>query len=279
MKNWDFNSSAPIDIVVDNWHSGSVAIAAGGSDTINVQVVPGRPGRDSDDLLAQVQVDFDGSRLHVSGPKPGLISLRRQDLDLTIQAPAESSCSVSTASADVSLVGPIHKVAVKTASGDVTANMASGRVRVTTASGDVWLEHAASEVLITTASGDQHVLRAEGRTGLQTASGDVVLGQAGGSVHATTASGDVSIGSLRSGQADLTSMSGDVSVGVARGVGVYLDLGSMTGSVVNHLDETDESADVSLSVKCRTVSGDIRITRATSAADDDEPEPAQADTI
>jgi Toastrack DUF4097 len=279
MTTWEFTSSAPIDIVVDNWHAGSVAVAAGGGETVNVQVLPNRSGRDADEQLGQVHVEFDGSRLHVSGPKlAGMFMRGRHGLDLTIQAPAESSCAISTASADVSLVGPVHAVEVKTASGDVSGSMASGAVRVTTASGDVWLEHAATDVLIATASGDQHVLRADGMTKLQSASGDVLVGTAGGSVSAVTASGDVSVGSVRSGQVEVSSMSGDVTVGIARGVGLYLDLGSMTGSVTNHLDETDESADVSLSVKCRTVSGDISIARATAAADE-EPEPAQADTI
>jgi Putative adhesin len=279
MTNWEFTSSAPIDIVVDNWHTGSVAVAAEAAETVIVQITPTRHGRDTDDLLSQIQVDFDGGRLHVSGPRGGGMFMRgRHGLDLTIQAPAESSCAVSTASADVSLVGPLHAVDVKTASGDVTAGSASGNVRINTASGDVWLEHAATDVLITTASGDQHLGRADGMTKLQTASGDVKVGHAGGSVTAATASGDICLVRVRDGLVDTTSMSGDVSVSVARGVGVYLDLASMTGSVENQLDETDEPADVSLSVKCRTVSGDITISR-TSATADDEPQAAQADTV
>ncbi len=279
MTNWEFTSSAPIDIVVDNWHTGSVAVAAEAAETVIVQITPTRHGRDTDDLLGQVSVDFDGSRLHVSGPKgAGMFMRGRHGLDLTIQAPAESSCAVSTASADVSLVGPLHAVEVKTASGDVTTGSASGNVRINTASGDVWLEHAATDVLITTASGDQHVGRADGMTKLQTASGDLKVGHAGGSVTAATASGDICLVRVSDGLVDTSSMSGDVSVSVARGVGVYLDLASMTGSVENQLDETDEPADVGLSVKCRTVSGDITISR-TSAAADDEPQAAQADSI
>src|SRR5580658_3238858 len=174
MTNWEFTSSAPIDIVVDNWHTGSVAIAAGSAETVTVQVTPTRHGRDSDEMVGQTTVDFDGGRLHVSGPRAaGMFMRGRHGLDLTIRAPAESSCAVSTSSADVSLVGPLHAVEIKTASGDVTAGSASGPVRVTTASGDVWLEHAATDVLITTASGDQHVMHAGGMTKLQTASGDV----------------------------------------------------------------------------------------------------------
>jgi hypothetical protein len=60
----------------------------------------------------------------------------------------------------------------------------------------------------------------------------------------------------------VTSSSGDIVVGVATGVGVYLDLSSVTGSVTSKLDEAEGGDDVPLEVTCRTVSGDIRIIRA-----------------
>ena len=52
---------------------------------------------------------------------------------------------------------------------------------------------------------------------------------------------------------------------MAAGAGVYLDLASVTGSVVSQLDETQASDDVPLEVVCRAVSGDIKIARAQGA--------------
>ena len=49
---------------------------------------------------------------------------------------------------------------------------------------------------------------------------------------------------------------------MAAGVGVYLDLASVTGSAVSQLDEAQASDDVPLEVVCRAVSGDIKIARA-----------------
>ena len=70
---------------------------------------------------------------------------------------------------------------------------------------------------------------------------------------------------MTAGRTDVKTVSGDIVVGVAAGVGVYLDLASVTGSITSQLDETDASDDVALEVVCRAVSGDIRIARASAA--------------
>jgi DUF4097 and DUF4098 domain-containing protein YvlB len=100
---------------------------------------------------------------------------------------------------------------------------------------------------------------------IRTASGDVCVGSAASSVTVQTSSGDVRLLSVMAGQAEVTTVSGDSMVAVAAGVGVYLDLASLTGSVTSHLDETTASDDIALEVKCRAVSGDIQITRARPA--------------
>ncbi len=97
---------------------------------------------------------------------------------------------------------------------------------------------------------------------MQTASGDVAIGQAAASVHVQTASGDTRVGSAAAGEVSTKTASGDTQVGVAAGVGVYLDLSSLTGNISNELDETDGRDDVGLQVSCRSVTGGIRITRA-----------------
>jgi len=71
---------------------------------------------------------------------------------------------------------------------------------------------------------------------------------------------------VSAGEISMGAVSGDIEVGVAFGVGVYLDLSSLTGSIRSELDETDGDGDVRLQVSCRTVTGGIRITRASQAA-------------
>ena len=76
------------------------------------------------------------------------------------------------------------------------------------------------------------------------------------------------------GRADVNTASGDVVVGVARDVGVYLDLASLSGSVTSQLEDAEPGGDVTLEVRCRSLSGDIRIARASSSASDRQVEPA-----
>ncbi len=151
-----------------------------------------------------------------------------------------------------------------TASGDLTAATVTGHLQVETSSGDVRLDETGLAE-IRTASGDVRLSRAHDDVSLRTASGDVNLTSAAGSVTAMTASGDVRLARVARGSTEVSTASGDMVIGVAAGVGVYLDLSSVVGSVTSQLDEAEPSDDVALQVRCRSASGDIRITRATVA--------------
>ncbi|MBO0833392.1 MAG: hypothetical protein J2P29_15630, partial [Actinobacteria bacterium] len=73
---------------------------------------------------------------------------------------------------------------------------------------------------------------------------------------------------------------GDVNVAVVPGIGVYLDLSSTSGSVRSDLDEVDanETADAAtVTVRARTFSGDVRVTKSRSGRRDPvSPAPADA---
>jgi DUF4097 and DUF4098 domain-containing protein YvlB len=147
----------------------------------------------------------------------------------------------------------------------VAAAVASGPVQLHTASGDVRLDDAAAEVRAHTGSGEVLIRRAGGEITVNTASGDVEVGTAAASAIARTASGNVRIASMTAGQADLTSVSGDIAVGIAPGIGVYLDLASVTGQVRSDLHPSDTESHADLHLRCRTVSGDLRVARAVAA--------------
>jgi DUF4097 and DUF4098 domain-containing protein YvlB len=262
MTNWEFPCSGPAAMSIRSWASGSVAISGEQTDVITVQVVPSHRGANVDDLLAEVQVSFDDGQLVIAGPQSSSFR-RKTGLDLTIKAPTGSDCEVHTASADVACVGELGALTLDTASGDITAASASGPVMVKTASGDVFIDRADADVRVTSASGDARVAHVRGELQIRAASGDLTIGECGGSVTAHTASGDIDIKEISGGRADLEAMSGDVTITVAPGMGVYLDLSSLSGSVRSDLDETDggaeEDQETSLEIKCRTISGDIRI--------------------
>ena len=142
----------------------------------------------------------------------------------------------------------------------------TGPLEVHTACGDVWLERAGATAEVNTASGDVQLRQAgRRRLGADAPAATSPIGSAAASVHVQTASGDIAIGSAAAGEVSTKTASGDTQVGVAAGVGVYLDLSSLTGSISSELDETDGGDDVALQVSCRSVSGDIRITRADPA--------------
>ena len=262
MTNWDFACSDPVDISVDNWTAGSIVVSAEPTDSITVEVVPSRRSSGAD--LDQVEVAFEDGQLYINGPRVGTFR-RKQGLDLTIKAPAGSSCAAKTVSADLSCVGDVSAVSMETASGDLTAASVVD-VAVRSASGDVLLNRAAGTISIHTASGDVQAAQVDGDVRVNTASGDVTIGLCAGPVTVHTASGDVQLTAVGGTQVVLASASGDLAVGVLPGRGVYLDLASNSGEIRSELDASDgnEAADESaaMQISCRTMSGDIKITKA-----------------
>jgi hypothetical protein len=280
MTTWDFPCSEPVEINVDSWLSGTIAVSGEPTSSILVEVLPTRSNSESEALLSEVRVSFDDGKLYVHGPRYGS-HRRKTSLDLTIKAPAGSGCTARTASADVACIGQLSGLTVQTASGDVTADVISGEATIHTASGDILLNEA-GDVTINTASGDIQANSITGGLRVNTASGDIAIGSCAGSVSGHTASGDIGLGHVQAGQVDLVSVSGDLEVAVERGLGVYLDLASTSGDIRSDLDAGDGEASVAnVSIKCRSLSGDIRIARSrqtagsgVAAQEPDTPEPA-----
>jgi hypothetical protein len=266
MTNWDFPCSDPVDISIDSWASGSIVVAGEPTAEVTVEVLPSRKSADIADLIAQVQVTFEDGQLYVRGPRLGSFR-RNKGLDLTIKAPAGSSCAAKTASADVACVGELSALVMHTASGDVTAASVSGDVTVQSASGDVLLNKAGGNLTIQTASGDIQARQVDGAARLNTASGDVTVGSCSGSVAVHSTSGGIELGGVAAGRAELASTSGDIEVAVVPGLGVYLDLASTSGDIRSDLEPGDDRGDepgATVEIRCRSLSGDIRIRKATA---------------
>ena len=263
MAHWDFPGSEPIDAFIDV-AAGRVVLTAQPTDVTTVELTASWPGR-SERLASDVQVSFDAGRLEITGPRRSGLWRGHTGLDVAVTLPAGSRCMVRTASADLTCTGEIAELDAHTASGDVTAAIITGHSEIQTASGDVRLEEAGAGTDVRTAGGDIRLARAGGGVRERTASGDVNIGSAASSAAVVTSSGDVRLASVTAGRTDVQTVSGDIVVGVAEGVGVYLDLASVTGSTTSQLEETGANDDVPLEVVCRAVSGDIRIARASRA--------------
>jgi hypothetical protein len=270
MTTWEYPCSEPVSIRIDPWPSGSIAVSGEPTDTVSVEVVARHPSPETDRLIEAIQVTFADGKLAVIGQRdsgPHLTSFwRRRALELTIKAPAGSDCRARAASADIACVGSLGEVDLHTASGDITVATATGRVMAHSASGDVSINDAGGDVAARSTSGDVQIGRAGGSVNASTVSGDFAIGGCGGSLTANTVSGDVQARDLTGGRVELTTVSGDVYASVTPGIALYLDLASTTGDVRSDLDEgagddAGEPQHVALEIKCRTVSGDVRIAR------------------
>jgi DUF4097 and DUF4098 domain-containing protein YvlB len=266
MANWEFPGSEPIDIFIDI-ASGSVAVSGETTDVTTVEVHSSKHGHGEPLPSDEIRVSYHAGRLQIVQPKSSGFMRGQASLDVTVKTPAGSRATIRTASADVSCVGQLAVLEAKTASGDVTVASVSGPVIINTASGDVWLEKAGGPAEVRTASGDVRLRQAGGDVVVQTASGDVSVGTAAASVLVQTASGDTQIANVTTGETNVKAVSGDVTVGVARGAAVYLDLSSLSGDISSQLEETGASDQVGLRVTCRSISGDIQISRAAATAE------------
>lgn len=197
----------------------------------------------------------------------------RSGITCRVRCPEGSSVSARTKSADVTARGTIGGLSVQTASGDVSARTVTGSLNAKSASGDITVEHVGGSVNAQTASGDVSVVSVRGTVNAQSASGDVEIEEAYDNVNATVVSGDLSLGAVMTGDVHAQAVSGDVRIGVRRGSRVFLDCNTLSGDTSSELElQTDAPGGEGplVEIRAKTVSGDIRITRAPAPADTQE---------
>lgn len=197
----------------------------------------------------------------------------RRGITCRVRCPQGSLASVKTRSADLTVHGTIGGLNVQTASGDVDVDRVSGGVNVKSASGDVSVREIAAGVNIQSASGDVDLDVVRGSINVNAVSGDVTIGEAYDDVSVNTVSGDQRHGAVLRGSVSAQAVSGDVTVGVRRGSKVFLDCNTISGDTKSDLELTSDvpSGDGPLvEIRAKTVSGDIRITRAAALADTQE---------
>ncbi len=241
MTSWEFPATGSVDLQV-RIPAGCVTVRATDTQTATVTLETERPGGRAERFLDATRVEFDQGALSVIAPERLGIA-RGGSLDVTVEVPTGSSCLVHTASADLRCTGELSSLDVHTASGDVSAERVSGVARATTASGGVYIGEA-------------------GEVDANSASGDVTIGQASGPVQVSTASGDVSIRAASGSRTEAKSASGDISVAVTPGIGVYLDLSTLSGTASSELDPAEQTGGADMTLSCRTLSGDVQVTRA-----------------
>ncbi len=269
-----FEIDGPVQIGV-RLASGEIEVDPTADGIVQVELIA--HDEESQRLVDDARIELHGNDLTIDVPNKrggfnwGMM-FGRQGITCRIHCPRSSSLSAKVKSADVLVRGTIGALNVSGASGDVAAMRVEGGVNVRTASGDTRIEEAASGVNIQTASGDVELEVVRGPLNVASASGDVVIGAAYDNVNVNTVSGDQEHGAVMRGQVHAQSVSGDVTVAVRRGSKVYLDCNTVSGDTSSELELMgDEPAGDGplVEVRAKTVSGDIRITRAAAPADND----------
>jgi hypothetical protein len=223
-----------------------------------------------DEARVELQDHAERQRVLVDIPRRGGglsfgIVFGRSGITCRIRCPEGSFVNVKSKSADLLARGTIGGLSVQTASGDVEVDRVLGAVNVKSASGDVEAREVGGGVSIQSASGDVDLEIVRGAVNIATASGDVRIGEAYDNVNANTVSGDQDHGAVMTGQLAAHSVSGDVRIGVRRGSRVYLDCNTVSGDTSSELELTDDAATGDgplVEIRAKTVSGDIKITRA-----------------
>lgn len=247
-----FATTGPVDLDV-GVPAGSVTIEASGDNTVDVSVETSKP----DEWIVSQTGDSIVVRHERSGgwPSGGRGRVR-------IALPQHSDVRVSTASADISLGVPTRTTRINTASGEVRITSAAD-LTVKTASGDVRVGDVTKDATIGSASGDLEARTVQGHVSASTASGDIRVEVIGSGLKANTASGDITVDRFEGSSVSAHSMSGDIVLGLPPGRSVELDASSVSGQV--YLPENRStgtgSAGTRVSIKVKTVSGDIRLHR------------------
>jgi DUF4097 and DUF4098 domain-containing protein YvlB len=256
----------------------------------DIEVDPTAEGRVEVELIAhdeESQRLVDDARIELSphGQRPTIVVevsqkrgfnlnlFGRGGIECRIRCPHDSGLSFRTKSADVSARGVLGGLNVQTASGDVDIDRVSGGVNVKSASSDFSAREVAGGVNIQTASGDIDLSVARGPVNVTSVSGDISIGEAYDNVNANSVSGDQDHGAVMQGVVAAHSVSGDVTIAVRRGSKAFLDCTTVSGDTTSELELTSDApggAGPLVEIRAKTVSGDIRITRAPAPTDTQE---------
>jgi DUF4097 and DUF4098 domain-containing protein YvlB len=260
-----FETPSPLSVDVRN---GAGTVLVEGAETAETEVEVEPLDETAEELVDSVRVELRGRDLRIETPERRGFFGRNPKLAVRVRCPEGSRLDVRTRSADVETRGRLESADVKSASGDVELDQVEREARVQTASGDVEIELAGS-VAVNTASGDATVGHCLGELKANLVSGDLTVRTADGSVESHTVSGDQRLETVGAAPVAVNSVSGDVLVRVRRGATVWLDVRSISGDTESELELGDgppADSDHVMELRITTVSGDVRIERATATA-------------
>ncbi len=218
-------------------------------------------------LVDQVVVERRGDVLALEVPEQRFAAGRGRRFAVRARVPAGTNLRARVAAADLRAAGTLGSCELKSASGDVRLAQVGGPLRVATASGDVTVESVADRADVNTASGDVRVGEVAGVARVHVVSGDVTIGAAAAALDVKSVSGDQRLRSVAA-SVEAKSVSGEVEIAVRPGLDVWLELRSLSGDTRSELDAAEGPAGRGevVEIRAKTVSGDIRVSRAAGLA-------------
>ena len=260
-----------VNLVVKLAH-GSVVVNA--VDDLREAVVKLAPRDESSDVLDRFTVELRGSTLLVTGPRQGglldLISNWRRDreaVDVVVEVPTGTPVKVASASADVTGNGRCGSADIAIGAANVTFDAVAGDFRLRCGSGETRVRSVSGGAQVRAGSGSAHF--GDVGAGLECGfgSGQVTAEAVRGGVRVRGGAGSADVGATY-GDVDIAFGSGPIRVGLPAGTPARVDVTSGSGHV--HSDLAVESAPAKsgepISVRARTGSGDVHLTRSPSAA-------------
>ena len=277
-----FSTPTPIDLAIHLPVGAIEIIASDRADTV-VTVSPTNPEKSVDRRGAdETQVEFDGSRLTITGPKPRISWIGpNESVDVTVELPSGSRLTAELSVGGVRTIGRLGATRIKASTGAVnidstgdlwlrashgnaTVETADGSVEITADHGQIRVGTITGNAILKSSHGNIRIATSQGDVEANLSYGDLELDQALGSVTAKTAYGSIELGTVSSGSVQVESGFGGIAIGIRTGTPAWLDLSSKEGRVRNELDgdRAPESTENTVAVRARTQYGDIRISRA-----------------
>lgn len=273
MPRFETPGRVTLDLIVP---AGMVSVGTWDEPRVEVEVTPLRSDDSSAQAAAETRVEAveRGGRHEISVRVPkreGRLGIfgRSPELLVAIRCPEGADLELTTQSADLDARGRLGEVAARSASGDALLGDVA-ELSFTTASGDLVVGAVSASLTAKTASGDVAARSVGGTSTVNTVSGDVRLGETGGVAAVNTVSGDVDLDAIAGG-VRVSCVSGDVHVATRPGLALWIDVQSVSGSVSSELEVGDApgagaAGGSQVELRVRTVSGDVRLTRAAGVA-------------
>jgi DUF4097 and DUF4098 domain-containing protein YvlB len=235
------------------------------------------------DAVAEARVEQQRNAVIVDIPRSrGGLFRPHPSVGIVISCPTDSILEVKAESADITGTGIFAEAVVTTGSGEVqvddvtgTAKLKSGSGTVSagrigkaaiisTGSGDVSLDHTGHSAQVSVGSGDIRIGDVTGATVAKTGSGDVEVDRLDGTLVTKSGSGNLVVRRAASGSVKANGASGSITIGIEQGTAAWLDVSTLTGRVIQELDQTGAPTDGQqrVEITAHTVSGDLRVHRS-----------------